>query len=1322
MRATIDYQDVTYTVDRYLNVTGEGKHAELLEDLIRVLPVSPSMGDRMTAVAYLLRQYGINATADPVSDVPDEIGTSAAPVNPKGFYKSQQPTDRDQDGRIFDGTDRERAAPHQSKPTPARRKPGKDGASEGPATPAMGEFKSPREWVNYLHSIGQRPPRMPMTGKGRQDGIKHIQWEPVPPDSKNSDHVSMPGDEDVPRLLRDGKWQHSFRNREVPDGTMVGLRIDVPAYNDHGVYVVSIHGREGASNTQTGKILGYDRMARIKNATFWSNEGVAMLIQEGAAKSTIAAVRGGIVQDRTIPEDINDWTPVGYNPKKAVFYYDKKTGMEVTSAEEAISIGNTVFAKNPVYGERNAATDYAQLTPEWKSWYDSKKDKTLAFEDYFRKADLEDYLAYKGLTSIGIWRKAGGKLIPKPIDGDGDGFIHDGTQREQRASKPKEDKPKRTRKQLYASILDRAQAELTMATNALDKAEKELSTAKDKRDATRVAYEAARKLAIEEMEQIRQEGETNQQVLDRLGREEMQRIRDEISSKHNLTEIEKEKARLDSEVNDLIKEHRNRKSNWNKVFRRHRYAQSINQPGFAEWFGDSKAVDEGGLPLVIYHGTKSGGFTKFKESSNFNQGVFGSTNIDIARSYAGGYENDITPTFKSWDELVSEEGLIDILYGHEDHDWASTEEEAKRFREESGEDYEIKLLYRLINSNGEVYSESENKEDILDDYNSNPEEFATAAAGVYALFYAIGDVYEYDAEGRNWDDVTGEGDRTVELARDAYYAGVDGVIFRNVMDYGSYTGDWAPGDVYVSFKANNIKSVYNTGSFDPKDADIRKAIQLAWKKRPPRDRDGDGLIYDGTDRERAAPRRGKPQAKPTKPSRPKPKPRPRPKPPEPSERQGKPVRLRGREDKFREHMGDMAGNLRTVGGFTYNPKYARSPKSGFSIAKNPQYEIKIPLRQATPKRVAQYMIEHLEVLESDSTLMVGGWYNKKTAGNPKGDNLVYLDIPTVVQDRDEAIRLAIENCQLAIFDLKRKVEIHTMTKEERKECEKRKRAEKRGKKNDKTKSFAGAVRQDPGGNSGGSRGDVRGHDGATGYPGRNPRTGRVYLGSKSQTGVTRKEAQGQAQEAQEVAAGAGEDTSDDEDLNRPTPLSSAKVRELFRNEIESMRQDPGIEFIEADLADFILARDASIAPSVFGPMDADDLGLDSKAYLSESGLSGYVLTPGGDLRGMFGGEPGGGLAAALHAIETGAAGVDAYEPVLTRYYHQLGFVAHEAWAFDPSLAIDWDLDGDGMPDYVYMHWPSDRPRDRESVLKGIGTYGAYQNPADRNGYEVDTRE
>ena len=99
------------------------------------------------------------------------------------------------------------------------------------------------------------------------------------------------------------------------------------------------------------------------------------------ARQRIAVTKGELSHDRTIPADIDKWVPVGYNPKKAVFFYDKRTGEEVIAGDESISYGNTVYVKNPVYPEGDKTRFASDREEAFKVTKGYKRGKYMA-EDY----------------------------------------------------------------------------------------------------------------------------------------------------------------------------------------------------------------------------------------------------------------------------------------------------------------------------------------------------------------------------------------------------------------------------------------------------------------------------------------------------------------------------------------------------------------------------------------------------------------------------------------------------------------------------------------------------------------------------------------------------------------------------------------------------------------------------------------------------------------------------------------------------------------------------------------------------------------------------
>jgi hypothetical protein len=156
---------------------------------------------------------------------------------------------------------------------------------------------------------------------------------------------------DIAAALQDNKLKKGlvYLNKNIPEDTTVGLRLDIPAYKDHDVWVASIHLPKGEGTT-------YGKTGWIKDVTF----GDAKLSQKsfeiasGKNKSPIAQMTGKWKNHtpgdayRQAKEFLNDkeWTQVGYNPFKFGYFYDRLTMNPVIAADEVIQVGPFVIAKN----------------------------------------------------------------------------------------------------------------------------------------------------------------------------------------------------------------------------------------------------------------------------------------------------------------------------------------------------------------------------------------------------------------------------------------------------------------------------------------------------------------------------------------------------------------------------------------------------------------------------------------------------------------------------------------------------------------------------------------------------------------------------------------------------------------------------------------------------------------------------------------------------------------------------------------------------------------------------------------------------------------
>tara|TARA_R110002012_G_scaffold315751_1_gene529968 strand:- start:3186 stop:12053 length:8868 start_codon:yes stop_codon:yes gene_type:complete len=144
---------------------------------------------------------------------------------------------------------------------------------------------------------------------------------------------------------------------QIPVGQRVGLRLDIPAYRDHGVWVPTIH------NTPVGNV--HEAAAQITNVDLMPTEGeqqkAAQVFDDpDRTKKSPFARMDGDFQSADVEalaaraqDVINDpeWTQVGYDPERHSFFYDRSDQRPIVSAEEVIQVGPLVLAKNAQYGD-----------------------------------------------------------------------------------------------------------------------------------------------------------------------------------------------------------------------------------------------------------------------------------------------------------------------------------------------------------------------------------------------------------------------------------------------------------------------------------------------------------------------------------------------------------------------------------------------------------------------------------------------------------------------------------------------------------------------------------------------------------------------------------------------------------------------------------------------------------------------------------------------------------------------------------------------------------------------------------------------------------
>jgi predicted transcriptional regulator len=215
-------------------------------------------------------------------------------------------------------------------------------------------------------TIQRKIPEMEAAAKALQAGVidrkeydrvvkKH---KPVKP----YDFIPQPAsDEDADRALMENKKPQWRGHSKWPAGRKVGLRLDIPAYEQHGVWVNSIHDEEGREGDKLK--TSYAPVSSVKNATFDAGPEKAIKVATGEQnKSPFARIKGELhhmSEDEAVEHmkaHLNnpEYAQVGMDPRRHGFFYDRKTMKPVTHSEHVVQIGPLVLAKNPKYGKRDA--------------------------------------------------------------------------------------------------------------------------------------------------------------------------------------------------------------------------------------------------------------------------------------------------------------------------------------------------------------------------------------------------------------------------------------------------------------------------------------------------------------------------------------------------------------------------------------------------------------------------------------------------------------------------------------------------------------------------------------------------------------------------------------------------------------------------------------------------------------------------------------------------------------------------------------------------------------------------------------------------------
>lgn len=208
-------------------------------------------------------------------------------------------------------------------------------------------------------------------------------------------------------LTEDKRPKILVPSKTLKKGHAVKLRLDIPAYQNHGVWVATVHEPRGAG---VGEVIGYEPTAAITDAKFEMSQKAGLAIAAGKGKTPFAAIEGkwspmtskaaykaaqGAMKDRS-------WAQVGMDPWRHGYFYDRSTRQPIVSASEVIQVGPLVLAKDPVYGSKKDFL-YALKVPGPKGVTQEEAD---AYKKAYANSDKKTAKAIKDriASRLGLWK------------------------------------------------------------------------------------------------------------------------------------------------------------------------------------------------------------------------------------------------------------------------------------------------------------------------------------------------------------------------------------------------------------------------------------------------------------------------------------------------------------------------------------------------------------------------------------------------------------------------------------------------------------------------------------------------------------------------------------------------------------------------------------------------------------------------------------------------------------------------------------------------------------------------------------------------------
>jgi len=437
-------------------------------------------------------------------------------------------------------------------------------------------------------------------------------------------------------------------NVPIEDGTIVGLRMDLPA-RERGGAVVSIH--EGKPGLKTlGKLLSFKNVAHLVGGkdgrvTFEprsQEKGLGVAIGENKAPQQTVEGKWKNVTAEAAYAKVKElmgnpqWSQIGFDPSRHGYFYDRKTREPVKSASEVYQVGQFLLAKD---------VEFAPKSEFLYSLRGKSEGQITAFEQ-----SLRTLLSKFGLRDVGLKLSEGmrdeGSYAAKLIQIAADSANPIRTLRHEAVHALRElgfftdAQWKSLSKMAKDKWIDQYLKQRNVDGKPLKAGEESRYDAymrEYKGDMEKITEEAVAD-AFADFDVTKPPAGMIQAILQKL-RNLFQSIKSALTKMESAEQIfgKVEKGALKPEGKQVKGESKSLRDRATANFNR--------------WFGDSKVVDKNGKPLVVYHGTNKNqqgdAFTQFDTyGSNYGlmgQGSYFTDNADLASSYTKKGRGD-TPT------------------------------------------------------------------------------------------------------------------------------------------------------------------------------------------------------------------------------------------------------------------------------------------------------------------------------------------------------------------------------------------------------------------------------------------------------------------------------------------------------------------------------------------------------------------------------------------------------------------------------------------------------------------------------------------------------